>query len=231
MDWEAAYHEGVPRLYNFFRYRVGDNDVAGDLTAETFTRAWRDRHHYRYDLAAFSTWLFMIAKQVVADYFRKPHPEVSLTAAIHIPDEETVESLVQQRSDFERLSTLLAKLTDRDRELFALKYGASLTNRTIADVSGMSESNFCKTTEVVPSGYVLQEQAALYYPSMYRPPTFSIFQWKNSPGEMIELEVNKGSCPNGPFYESGDPRSDCVIQTYISVGESSLLGEMIVQVP
>src|SRR5688572_26825878 len=141
VDWEAAYHKDVPRLYNFFRYRVGNNDVAEELTAETFEKAWRDRHRYRYDLAAFSTWLFIIAKQVVADYLRKPHPEVPLMAAVHVTEEETVESLVQQRSDFERLSALLARLTDRDRELFALKYGSGLTNRMIAQVSGMSESN------------------------------------------------------------------------------------------
>jgi RNA polymerase sigma-70 factor (ECF subfamily) len=141
VDWESAYHKDVPRLYNFFRYRVGDNQVAEDLTAETFERAWRDRHRYRNDLSAFSTWLFTIAKQVVADYFRKSHPEVTLAAAQHIALEESVETLVQQHSDFERLSILLANLTDRDRELFALKYGAGLTNRTIAHLSGLSESN------------------------------------------------------------------------------------------
>lgn len=141
VDWEAAYQQDVPRLYNFFRYRVGDNQIAEDLTAETFARAWRDRQRYRYDLTAFSTWLFTIAKQVVADYFRKPHPEVPLAAAVHIPDEDSVESLVQQRSDFARLSTLLSKLSDRDRELFALKYGAGLTNRMIAHITGISESN------------------------------------------------------------------------------------------
>jgi RNA polymerase sigma-70 factor (ECF subfamily) len=141
VDWEAAYHADLPRLYNFFRYRVGDSHVAEDLTAETFTRAWRDRHRYRYDLAAFSTWLFTIARQVVADYFRKPHLEVPLADAGDIAAEETVESLVQQRSDFERLSMLLSKLTDHDRELFALKYGAGLTNRMIAQLNGMTESN------------------------------------------------------------------------------------------
>lgn len=141
VDWEAAYQADLPRLYNFFRYRVGDDHVAEDLTAETFEKAWRNRHRYRYDMAAFSTWLFTIAKNILADYFRKPHTEVSLNAAIHVADDETVESLTQQRSDFERLSTLLAHLTDRDRELFALKYGAGLTNRTIAHLTGMSESN------------------------------------------------------------------------------------------
>ena len=56
-------------------------------------------------------------------------------------DDESVESLIQQRSDFEGLSALLAQLAERERELVALKYGAGLTNRAIADLNGMSESN------------------------------------------------------------------------------------------
>jgi len=36
---------------------------------------------------------------------------------------------------------LLEGLTDRDRELIALKYGAGLTNRAIAQATGLSESN------------------------------------------------------------------------------------------
>jgi RNA polymerase sigma-70 factor, ECF subfamily len=141
VDWEAAYQADLPRIYNFFRYRVGDDRLAEDLTAETFEKAWRNRHRYRHNLAAFSTWLFTIAKRVAVDTFRKPHHEVPLEAAIHIADDESVESLVQKRSDFEQLSALLAQLTDRERELVALKYGASLTNRAIADLTGISESN------------------------------------------------------------------------------------------
>jgi hypothetical protein len=80
---------------------------------------------------------------------------------------------------------------------------------------------FAKLPTWVPSGYVLQERAALYYADMYYPPVSSLFQWKNGAGEMIELEVHKGSCPNGPFYESGARRSDCMINTFISVGPES----------
>jgi hypothetical protein len=80
---------------------------------------------------------------------------------------------------------------------------------------------FAKLPTWVPSGYVLQERAALYYWDMFAPPSSSLFQWKNGHGEMIQLEVNKGSCPNGPFYESGAPRSDCAIQAFISVGKES----------
>lgn len=140
-DWEAAYQADLPRIFNFFRFRVGDERVAEDLTAETFEKAWRNREHYRRDLAAFSTWLFTIARNTASDYFRKTHPELPLDAVIQASDEESVESVIQQRADFERISSQLARLADRERELVALKYGAGLTNRAIARMSGISETN------------------------------------------------------------------------------------------
>jgi RNA polymerase sigma-70 factor, ECF subfamily len=141
VDWAAAYQAELPRLYNFFRYRVGDDRLAEDLTAETFEKAWRHRQRYRHDLAAFSTWLFTIARHVVIDYYRKPQPEVPLAAAAHMLEPASVEGLAQQRADFARLTNLLAGLPDRERDLVALKYGAGLTNRAIAALSGLSESN------------------------------------------------------------------------------------------
>ena len=135
------YQGELPRIYNFFRYRLGDDRMAEDLAAETFEKAWRNRQRYRHNLSAFSTWLFTIARHVAADYFRKPRAEIPLDAAPALSADVTVEDLAQRRADFNRLSALLARLPDRERELVALKYGAGLTNRAIAKLSGLSESN------------------------------------------------------------------------------------------
>jgi RNA polymerase sigma-70 factor, ECF subfamily len=48
---------------------------------------------------------------------------------------------VQKKADFARLQALLARLAGRDRELVALRYGAGLTNRAIASLTGISETN------------------------------------------------------------------------------------------
>src|SRR5262245_26117942 len=77
-DWEALYAEQLPRIYNFFRYRVAAGTVAEDLTSITFEKAWRSRLRYRRDLSSFSTWLFTIARNVAVDYFRRERTEVSL---------------------------------------------------------------------------------------------------------------------------------------------------------
>ena len=141
VDFEAAYQTELPRIYNFFRYRVGDDQVAEDLTAETFEKAWRKREQYRADLASFSTWLFALARRVAADYYRKRRPTSSLEETTVASDVSPIEDLAQERAEFAQLAQLLARLADRERELVALKYGAGLTNRDIARLTGLSETN------------------------------------------------------------------------------------------
>ena len=141
VDFETVYRTELPRVYNFFRYRLGDEQLAEDLTAETFEKAWKHREHYRDDLASFSTWLFTIARRVATDYFRKWRPTIPLEEMNRLGDLQTLEETAQERAEFAHLSALLARLAERDRELVALKYGAGLTNRAIARISGLSESN------------------------------------------------------------------------------------------
>lgn len=140
-DWDALYAEQLPRVYNFFRYHVGDGPEAEDLTAVTFEKAWRARGRYRRDLGAFSTWLLAIARNVATDHHRSRRPTAPLEAAMDVPGGRTPEDLAIARSNIERLERLLAALTPRERELVALKYGAEMTNRAIARLTGLSESN------------------------------------------------------------------------------------------
>jgi RNA polymerase sigma-70 factor, ECF subfamily len=142
VDWEACYWEWLPRVYNFFRYHTGDDPLSEDLTATTFAKAWRARDQYSDDLSAFSTWLFTIAHNVAADHFRRQRPQLPLDALAHLADDSRpLDEIIQRRSDSARLTALLNGLPPRDRELVALKYGAELTNRAIAKLLGLSESN------------------------------------------------------------------------------------------
>ena len=141
VDFEAVYEAELPRVYNFFRYHIGDDQIAEDLTAATFEKAWRNRERYREDIASFSTWLFTVARRVAADHYRKRRPTIPLNDAVHLPDPQVVEDVVEERADFARLAVLLSRLAERERELVALKHGAGLTNRAIARLTGLSESN------------------------------------------------------------------------------------------
>jgi RNA polymerase sigma-70 factor (ECF subfamily) len=142
VDWDAVYREELPRVLNFHRYRVFDRATAEDLTSITFEKAWRARGRYRKDRAAVATWLLSIARNVAIDHFRrvKTRPEVPLEGD-GVPDGFTPEDEAVRREEQRRLETLLAGLPSRERELVALKYGAGATNRAIARLTGLSESN------------------------------------------------------------------------------------------
>ncbi len=140
VDWDAVYAEELPRVYNFFRYRVGNRATAEDLTSLTFEKAWRSRHRYREDRASVATWLLAIARNAAIDHFRKARPEVPIEDAPPSVGAAAEEAL-DQRNDLGRLAELLGRLPPRERELLALKYGADATNRAIAGLTGLSESN------------------------------------------------------------------------------------------
>jgi RNA polymerase sigma-70 factor (ECF subfamily) len=141
-DWDAVYAEQLPRVLNFFRYRLPHAADAEDLTARTFEKAWRARHRYRRDLAGFSTWLLTIARHVAIDYLRarQRYEPLDAAAAVASPG-RTPEQRAVQASDADRLAGLLATLEPRQRELIAMKYGADMTNRAIAQATGLSETN------------------------------------------------------------------------------------------
>ncbi len=140
IDWDAVYREELPRIYNFFRYRFGNRSSAEDLTSVTFEKAWRARHRYRRERAAVSTWLLAIARNVAVDHLRQIRPEIPLDEA-GARDDETPETAALRTSQHRRLWSLLAALPAREQELLSLKYGAGATNRAIAKLTGLSESN------------------------------------------------------------------------------------------
>ena len=141
IDWDRVYADQLPRVYNFFRFRVANPSDVEDLTARTFEKAWQARARYRRDLAGFSTWLFTIARNVATDQLRSTREHLPIDAAADVVVERTPESEAARESDIGRLALLTADLPERDRELLALKYGAALNNRAIAQLTGLSESN------------------------------------------------------------------------------------------
>ena len=143
VDWDTVYAAELSRVYNYFLYKVGDRELAQDLTAITFERAWKTRSKYSVLIASPSTWLLGIARNVCREYVRK-NKKVTiepLTQFEQLPSSMDVEKTVQEQHDKELLQRLLLELPQREQELVALKYGAGLTNRAIAKMTGLSESN------------------------------------------------------------------------------------------
>ena len=77
----------------------------------------------------------------MTDRFRQNGHDIPLDSAREQADPASLEETIQHRQDFARLNFLLSQMPARERELVALKYGAGLTNREIARLTRLSESN------------------------------------------------------------------------------------------
>jgi RNA polymerase sigma-70 factor, ECF subfamily len=140
VDWDRLYWELSPRLYNFFRYRTGDSEVAKDLCSRTLMKAWRYRESYKSKLGDFEAWLFQIARNIAIDYLRE-ESKAALPLNEEVMADFSLEAEVQKKLDARRLYDLLNQLPQREQEIIALKFGAEMNNREIAVVLEMGESN------------------------------------------------------------------------------------------
>ena len=143
VDWAAVYRSELPRIYNFFRYRVGEKQLAEDLTAATFERAWAKRYSFG-NHGSPSGWLYRIAVNVAREHFRR---RARSTPALPGLEHDEPEMHLDRREESARLAEVLRGLPERRRLLVSLKYGAGLTNREISRITGMSESNVGTTLQ------------------------------------------------------------------------------------
>jgi RNA polymerase sigma-70 factor, ECF subfamily len=140
-DFARLYEEHVEAVFNYCLFRVGDRDLAEDLTADAFERAWRARDSFQPDRAGFPTWLFTIARRVVIDMQRKTarHPMMPLSTS-HQDENPLPETQVEQQERRHTLYHLLQALPAGEQDLIALKFGVGMTNRQMAELLGKSES-------------------------------------------------------------------------------------------
>ena len=140
INWKDVYDHLLPRVLHFFFYKVGDKLVAEELTSITFEKAWTNRENYKRDVSAFRFWIFGIAQKVAVDHFRRNRHEIPLDS-VEVQSMQNVEKEVEAQVESERLAAILHILSERERLLVSLKYGAELNNREIARQTGLSESN------------------------------------------------------------------------------------------
>jgi RNA polymerase sigma-70 factor (ECF subfamily) len=142
--FSAFYEDYMPRVFGYINYRVNDRQTAEDLTSAVFEKALGAFKSYDSQKAAMSTWVFAIARNTLIDHYRaaSSHQNVAIDETMDFVDEGCDPEKDLLKSDEARsLRKLIAGLSENERGIIALKFGAGLTNREIARTTGLSESN------------------------------------------------------------------------------------------
>lgn len=140
-DYVDLYRQYLPRILNYVRLRVNDEDLAQDLAAAAFERAVSRQHTLRRR-EAFGAWLFQIARTTIAGHYRRQRPTVALDLVDEPPaaGDSPSEALLQ-REELARLRVALASLSEREQEIIRLKFGGGLGNQEIAQVLRLKASH------------------------------------------------------------------------------------------
>lgn len=143
-SFTELYNYYFPRVNNYVHYRIADFHDAEDITSLIFEKVFLKYSYYQLEKAPFSSWLFRIARNTITDYYRSQKQ-------ILLVSQEQTEILVDARpdpidvvvfNDTQRfLLRALASLSQREQDIIALKFWSGLSNREIAKLLGISESN------------------------------------------------------------------------------------------
>lgn len=142
--FDELYNYYFPRVYNYVHYRISDSYVCEDLTSQIFEKLFSRLKYYQSGKATFSTWLFSIARHTIVDYYRSQsrNYNTSLEIMVEPMDSEPDPSdIVAFNETQQHLLNALASLTQRERDIIALKFWSGSSNRDIAKFIGISESN------------------------------------------------------------------------------------------
>lgn len=138
------YHTYYDRVYKYIYYRISQHYTAEDICSHVFEMVISKYHSFSPEKSNFEVWLFAIARNAVTDYFRsqKKRAFFSLDTLMElVMPRSTPEDIAISNDEQQYLFKALAKLSDKERNILAMKYAADLKNSEIADLLGLSAAN------------------------------------------------------------------------------------------
>lgn len=136
------YDHYVTGVFRFIYYRVGSQQLAEDLTSETFVRGLRAIQRFNWQGKDFGAWLTTIARNLVADHFKSSRSRLEIVSET-IPEgkthaaspEQEVLALISNEILFEAVNAL----PNEQRDCILMRFIQGLSIAQTAAALGRSE--------------------------------------------------------------------------------------------
>jgi RNA polymerase sigma-70 factor, ECF subfamily len=131
----------------WLRRRTGNDDIAADLTAETFAQAWLSLRRFKgTETDSGAPWLFGIARNLLGTYLRRRRVEIAGRQKLGMPinqldeDFERVEERLTAGAIAPQVGDAFATLPTEQREALELRAIDQLSYADVASRLGCSEN-------------------------------------------------------------------------------------------
>jgi RNA polymerase sigma-70 factor (ECF subfamily) len=143
------YDQYYSQIFGYVLKRTANIEVAQDVTSDVFFKAFKNLRQFRWCGVPFSSWLYRIATNEIANYFTKSKPwqfsleEVSNSIGSSDPSTETelrqAEAELRRHEDFLTLHENISKLHLKYQEVIVLRFFEDKQLKEIGEILGKRE--------------------------------------------------------------------------------------------
>ena len=138
-EFSKIYDKCIDKIYRFIFLKVNSQEIAQDLSSETFLRGW-EAYKSNPKIDNPSAFLYRIARNLVTDYYRqKARTQFVSPEAVPIIDPNPgIEEKAVLNSDLNQIKAVLAGLKEDYQDVIIWRY---LDDLSIAEVAKMLDKS------------------------------------------------------------------------------------------
>jgi len=152
-----VYDRYFDQIYRYVYYRLGEAEVASDITAEVFLALVSALKSGKPPRTSLSGWLYTVARNLAADYIKKKTKTVPLIDEI-VSDEPALSEQAHWAHLVPKLKESLQKLTDDQQKVIALRFGqgmslaetASILEKTVGSIKALQHRALASLARLMP---------------------------------------------------------------------------------
>ena len=144
-DFEEIYKMYFKDVYLYIRRLSGDENIADEITADTFFKALKSMDKFRGD-CDIRVWLCQIAKNSYYTYLKKNKKHESIEDVLYqVPDKSNFADEIANHDEARLIKQILHKVDEPYKEVFMWRVYADMSFKEIGRIFSKSENWACVT--------------------------------------------------------------------------------------
>jgi RNA polymerase sigma-70 factor (ECF subfamily) len=128
-----------PKLFRYSYRLLGDQDLAEECVAETFSRFLSSLKGNHTGPDHIQAYLYRVAHNWITDYYRrKSPPEEPLQDNIHDRKNGNVSEMVGEQMEKERVRNALLQIPGEQRQVISLRFLEDQSHEKVSEILGKS---------------------------------------------------------------------------------------------
>ena len=138
--FSKIYDQYIEKIYRFIFLKVSSQEIAQDLTSETFLKGWKV-YQKNNKIKNFSAFLYRIARNLIIDHYREKGKKqfVSLDSVSILDTNPGLEEKAIINSDLEQVRATLLNLKEDYQNVIIWHYLDDLPIPKVAEIMEKSE--------------------------------------------------------------------------------------------